>query len=71
MAIGQERLQVTPLQMAMVAAAVGNGGRLMRPHFTEKVIGPDGRVKDTYGKQEQSQVMSPDRAPARIPAAPR
>src|SRR4051794_3367962 len=61
-AIGQERLQVTPLQMAMVASAVGNGGSLMRPHFTEKVIGPDGRVKDTFGKQEQSQVMSKESA---------
>ena len=57
-AIGQERLQVTPLQMALVAAAVGNGGRLMRPHFLDKVIGPDGRVKDTFGSQEQSRVMS-------------
>jgi peptidoglycan glycosyltransferase len=57
-AIGQERLQVTPLQMALVAAAVGNGGRLMRPHLMEKVIGEDGRVKDSFGSQEQSRVMS-------------
>ncbi|MEA2426898.1 MAG: penicillin-binding protein [Thermoleophilaceae bacterium] len=57
-AIGQERLQVTPLQMAMVASAVANGGSLMRPHFMEKVIGPDGRVKDSFGAQEQSRVMS-------------
>jgi peptidoglycan glycosyltransferase len=57
-AIGQERLQVTPLQMAMVAAAVANGGRLMRPHFLDRVIGPDGRVKDTFNRQEQSRVMS-------------
>jgi penicillin-binding protein A len=56
--IGQERLQVTPLQMAMVAAAVGNGGRLMRPHFLDKVIGPDGRTKDNFSPQEQSRVMS-------------
>ena len=57
-AIGQERLQVTPLQMAMVAAAVANGGRLMRPHFLDRVVGPDGRVKDTFNRQEQSRVMS-------------
>jgi peptidoglycan glycosyltransferase len=62
MAIGQDKLQVTPLQMAMVAGAIGNGGRLMRPHFTDKVIGPDGRVKDTFGKQEQSRVMSEESA---------
>jgi peptidoglycan glycosyltransferase len=57
-AIGQERLQVTPLQMALVAAAVGNGGRLMRPHLMDKVTGEDGTVKDTFGSLEQSRVMS-------------
>jgi penicillin-binding protein A len=61
-AIGQERLRVTPLQMAEVAAAVANDGRLMRPHFMDKVIGPDGRVKDSFGSQEQSRVMSSDAA---------
>jgi penicillin-binding protein A len=61
-AIGQERLQVTPLQMAMVAAGVANGGRLMRPHFMDRIIGPDGRVKDRFGSQEMSRVMSSDAA---------
>ena len=31
MAFGQERMLVTPLQMAMVAGAIGNAGILMRP----------------------------------------
>jgi peptidoglycan glycosyltransferase len=57
-AIGQERLLVTPLQMAEVAAAVGNGGKLMKPHFTDKVVAPDGRVRQTVSPQEQSTVMS-------------
>src|SRR5205823_753065 len=35
--IGQGGLLVTPTQMAMVAAAVANGGRLMVPHFTTRV----------------------------------
>ena len=43
-AIGQERLQVTPLQMAMVASAVANGGSLMRPRIATKVRDPDGRT---------------------------
>jgi peptidoglycan glycosyltransferase len=58
-AIGQEpHLFVTPLQMAMVAAAVGNKGRLMEPHIGDKVIEPDGRVRETIKPQEQSTVMS-------------
>ena len=35
MGIGQDKLEVTPLQMAEVAAAVANRGRLMVPHLTE------------------------------------
>jgi penicillin-binding protein A len=57
-AIGQERLQVTPLQMAMVAAAVGNGGELMTPHLVERVVAQDGRVTDRRRPREMSQVMS-------------
>ena len=29
---------VTPLQMAMVAATVANGGVLMQPHLVEEVV---------------------------------
>src|SRR5262249_54419157 len=42
-AIGQERLRVTPLQMAEVAATVANKGELMEPRLWSKVIDPDGR----------------------------
>ena len=38
------RLQATPLQMAMVAAAVANGGRLMRPLIGDRSIDADGRT---------------------------
>jgi penicillin-binding protein A len=43
-AIGQERLLATPLQMAEVAAAVANGGSLMKPQIWSRVVDPDGRV---------------------------
>ena len=42
LAFGQERMQVTPLQMAMIAATIGNGGVVLRPHVVEKVTAPDG-----------------------------
>jgi peptidoglycan glycosyltransferase len=57
-AIGQERLQVTPLQMAMVAATIANGGRLMRPHIVEKVTDADGRTVRRIKPSEESKVMS-------------
>ncbi|HEX8067312.1 MAG TPA: penicillin-binding transpeptidase domain-containing protein [Thermoleophilaceae bacterium] len=61
-AIGQERLQVTPLQMAMVAAAVGNGGVLMEPHLGDRVVEPDGSVRDRVEPDRYSRVMSGDAA---------
>ena len=45
--IGEGGLQVTPLQMAMVAAAVANGGTLMKPHLTDRVVDQDGRTVKT------------------------
>jgi peptidoglycan glycosyltransferase len=35
--IGQNDVQATPLQMALVAAAVANGGEVMRPHVLQEI----------------------------------
>ena len=43
----QGGLLVTPLQMAMVAAAVANGGTLMTPHLDRRVVDQDGRTVKT------------------------
>ena len=53
-AIGQERLQVTPLQMAMVAATVGNDGVLMQPRLTDRVVDKDGRVRTRSSPRRRS-----------------
>jgi len=58
LAIGQERLVVTPLQMAEVAAAVANGGRLMKPQIWSRVVDPDGRVTKRLDPAEYSQPIS-------------
>ena len=44
MGIGQDKLEVTALQMAQVAAAVANGGRLMVPHLTSRIVDSEGRT---------------------------
>ena len=44
LAFGQERLQVTPLQMAMIAATIANHGATMRPTLIDRVISPDGKT---------------------------
>ncbi|GAC1528599.1 MAG: penicillin-binding transpeptidase domain-containing protein [Thermoleophilaceae bacterium] len=64
MAIGQDKLQVTPLQMAEVAGAVGNHGVLMKPRLVDRVIAPDGRVRTSFPPREQATVMSPRAAGA-------
>jgi len=45
-AIGQERLEVTPLQMAMVASAIANSGQGMRPFLVEQVRSAKGTVSE-------------------------
>jgi len=55
--IGQGGVSVTPLQMAMVAAAVANGGRLMTPHLTARVVNADGVTVKTVKPTVYSQVM--------------
>jgi peptidoglycan glycosyltransferase len=62
--IGQGGLQVTPLQMAMVAAAIANGGKLMTPHLTSKVVDQDGRTVETIKPSAYSQVMKTSTAQA-------
>lgn len=56
--IGQGGLGVTPLQMAQVASAVANGGKLMRPHLTDRIVDRDGRTVTRIGAHVQSTVMS-------------
>jgi penicillin-binding protein A len=67
-AIGQGgaegQIQSTPMQMALVAAAIANEGRLMRPHLTDVILRKDGRVAERIRPDLQSQVMRPETAEA-------
>ncbi|MEA2271836.1 MAG: penicillin-binding protein, partial [Solirubrobacteraceae bacterium] len=64
MGIGQDKLAVTPLQMALVAASVANGGKLVKPHLTDRITDPDGRTVERVKPETYSQVMKPATATA-------
>nr|MBA3747890.1 hypothetical protein [Solirubrobacterales bacterium] len=56
--IGQERLNVTPLQMATVAATVANDGVRMKPHLADRVVDVDGRTVERIKPEQAERVMS-------------
>jgi peptidoglycan glycosyltransferase len=55
-AYGQAETFVTPLQMALVAATVANGGELMRPRLVTAMTGKNGTR--TIGPQSMGRVFS-------------
>jgi peptidoglycan glycosyltransferase len=46
-ACGQERMLATPLQMALVAGGVANGGRVMKPYYLQEIVNANGKVVRT------------------------
>ena len=56
---GQEQVLATPLQMALVVAAVANGGSVMRPYVVQEVRAPDGRVVEEAAPAEWLTAMKP------------
>jgi len=64
MGIGQDKLEVTPLQMAEVASAVADHGTLMVPHMTARIVDSEGRTVRTIGPRVQSVVMKSSTADA-------
>jgi peptidoglycan glycosyltransferase len=57
-AFGQASVRVTPLQMAMVSAAIANGGELMRPTLVESIIAPDLSEIRSFEPEVYSTAMS-------------
>jgi peptidoglycan glycosyltransferase len=50
-AIGQNDVAATPLQMALVAAAIANGGVMMTPHVVVELVAADGSLYETIGSE--------------------
>jgi penicillin-binding protein A len=61
-AFGQGQLAVTPLQMALVAAAVANDGKMPAPYLVQSVQSPDGRTLELTHPQIAATVMTPENA---------
>jgi peptidoglycan glycosyltransferase len=55
---GQFDVSATPLQMAMVAAGLANGGTVMRPYLVDSELSADFDVLDKTDPQELSRAVS-------------
>ncbi|MFF3463934.1 penicillin-binding transpeptidase domain-containing protein [Streptomyces sp. NPDC001984] len=62
--IGQYNTRATPLQMAMVAAAVANGGQVRDPYLVERTVRKGGETIATSGSRPPRQAMHPATAVA-------
>jgi peptidoglycan glycosyltransferase len=58
--IGQQDVQLTPLQAAMIASAVANDGTLMSPYLVDQVRAPDLSVIDQTDPDELGEPFSAD-----------
>lgn len=54
--IGQNNVRMTPLQGAMIAATVANGGERMRPYLVKQLLGPD---RSTIGTASPKKLNNP------------
>jgi peptidoglycan glycosyltransferase len=64
LAFGQDKLLATPLQMALVAAAVANKGVIMEPHLVKAVRSPSGGTVVKVKPKVWRRAMKPTTAAA-------
>ncbi|KOU55306.1 penicillin-binding protein [Streptomyces sp. MMG1533] len=61
--IGQFDVTATPLQMAMVSAAIANGGKLVSPHMVSQITDSGGDVLENYDDNtDTTEIVSPSTA---------
>lgn len=61
-AIGQQNVSATPLEMALVAAAIANRGVIMRPHVMAQIHDSQGRLVRSYTPTPWMTATSPQTA---------
>ncbi len=64
LAFGQEAMLVTPLQMAMVASTIGNGGVVPRPYVVQKIVAHDGSTIRNTKPRTLGRAIKPETAAA-------
>jgi peptidoglycan glycosyltransferase len=63
-AIGQQDVQATPLQMALVAAGIANNGTIMTPHVMKEIRDSEGQVIQSYDPHAWKEAVRPEVANA-------
>ena len=58
--IGQRDVRVTPMQNAMMASAIANDGKLMKPQMVENTQTANKSIVDEFKPQELNQAVTPD-----------
>ncbi len=61
-AIGQDQVTANPLQMALVASAIANGGTEMQPRLVKEVVAPDGSLVQEFKPTVWGNPISPTTA---------
>ncbi|MGV1034082.1 MAG: peptidoglycan D,D-transpeptidase FtsI family protein [Microbacteriaceae bacterium] len=61
-AYGQFDVRATPLQIAMVSAAIANGGKVLNPTLVEAISNSDLSVIKSFSESQFSQAISPETA---------
>ena len=55
---------MTPLQMAMVAGTIANGGLVMRPFVVDRIVAPDGSIVVKTKPEDLGRAVKPETAAA-------
>jgi penicillin-binding protein A len=62
LAFGQTTMLASPLQMAMVAATVGNGGVVPKPYLVQKIVAPNGSTVRSAKPGDLGRAIKPQTA---------
>uniref|UniRef100_UPI0022A7E7EA penicillin-binding transpeptidase domain-containing protein n=1 Tax=Goekera deserti TaxID=2497753 RepID=UPI0022A7E7EA len=60
--IGQRNVRMTPVQAALIAATVANGGTQMKPYLVDQIQAPDLTVEDQTEPEESGSPISAETA---------